>query len=223
MSMGIKTDDQLFKLMEEKLYTGVICDTLDELGYRNQAMNERLRPLVNETVIVGRAKTILAADVYHEHENPYDMEIRAMDSIQPGDVAVVCTNQSKNNGIWGELLSTAAKMRGGRGAIVDGLIRDSQKIVELGFPVFCTGFKPVDSRGRGLVIDYDCPVEVGGILVKPGDVIFADHDGVAVIPAKMLDKTVQKAVEKVERENNTRKELLEGKLLKEVYEKYGVL
>lgn len=223
LSLSTESDDQLFERMEKKLYTGVICDTLDELGYRNQAMNERLRPLVNEYVIVGRAKTILAVDVYYENDNPYEMEIKSLDSIKPGEVAVVCTNQSKNNGIWGELLSTAAKMRGGRGAIVDGLIRDTKKIVELGFPVFCAGFKPVDSRGRGLVVDYDCPVEVGGILVKPGDVIFADRDGIAVIPSQVLHETVQKAVDKVERENNTRRELLEGKLLKDVYEKYGVL
>jgi regulator of RNase E activity RraA len=216
-------DGPLFELMEKKLYTGVLCDTLDELGYRNQAMNERLRPLEPNTVVAGRAKTILAADVYHVHDNPYDMEIRALDSIKPGEVAVVCTNRSRNNGIWGELLSTAAKMRGGRGAIVDGLIRDTKKILELGFPVFCTGFKPVDSRGRGIVIDYDCPVEVGDILVRPGDVIFADRDGVAVIPADVVQETVRRALNKVERENHTRKELLEGKLLRDVYEKYGVL
>ncbi|WNQ08836.1 RraA family protein [Paenibacillus aurantius] len=223
MGKALMTDEELFELMSQKLYTGVICDTLDELGYRNQAMNERLRPIVDDTVIVGRAKTILAADVYHVHEKPYDTEISAMDSIKPGEVAVVCTNQSKNNGIWGELLSTATHMRGGRGAIVDGLIRDTKKIKELGFPVFCTGFKPVDSRGRGLVIDYDCPVEVGDILVQPGDLVFADSDGVAVIPAAVVYDTVERAVEKVERENNTRRELLEGKLLRDVYEKYGVL
>jgi regulator of RNase E activity RraA len=223
MSKSVLTDDQLFDLMVQKLYTGVICDTLDELGYRNQAMNERLRPIVDDTVIVGRAKTILAADVYHVHDNPYDTEISALDSIKPGEVAVVCTNRSANNGIWGELLSTAALMRGARGAIVDGLIRDTKKIKELGFPVFCAGFKPVDSRGRGLVIDYDCPVEVGGIIVHPNDMIFADNDGVAVIPSALVHETVERAVRKVERENHTRRELLEGKLLREVYEKYGVL
>ncbi len=216
-------DKELFDLMEQKLYTGVICDTLDELGFRNQAMNENLRPLQNEMIVVGRAKTILAVDVYHIHEHPYDTEIKALDSLKPDEVAVVSTNSSHNNGIWGELLSTAAKMRGSRGAIVDGLIRDTKKIVDIGYPLFCTGFKPVDSRGRGLVIDYDCPVEAGGVLVHPGDVIFADRDGVAVIPAQLLYQTVEKAIEKVERENHTREELLQGKLLRDVFEKYGVL
>jgi regulator of RNase E activity RraA len=93
----------------------------------------------------------------------------------------------------------------------------------LGFPVYCTGFKPVDSKGRGLVIDYDCPVEAGGVVVYPGDIIFADRDGVVVIPQAVVEKVVEMAIAKVTGENNSRRELLEGKLLRDVYEKYGVL
>ncbi len=221
--MNMNSDSQLFEVMKAKLYTGVICDTLDELGYREQAMSEHVRPLQPDLVVVGRAKTILAADVYHVHEHPYKLEIQALDSIKPGEVVVMCTNQSVNNGIWGELLSTAAAMRGSTGAIVDGLIRDTRKIKDMNFPVFCKGIKPVDSRGRGIVIDYDCPVVAGGIRVHPGDVVFADCDGVAVIPSAVLEQTVELAVGKVERENNSRKELLEGKLLQDVFDKYGVL
>ncbi|MCD9026248.1 RraA family protein [Cohnella silvisoli] len=221
--MEYPNDKTLFEVMKDKLYTGVICDSMDEIGCRNQAMHESIRPIHTDMIIVGRAKTILAADVYYIHDNPYEMEINALDSIKPGEVAVVCTNQSKNNGIWGELLSTATLMRGGTGAIVEGLIRDTKQILKLDFPVFCTGFKPVDSKGRGIVIDYDCPVVVGGIQVYPGDVIFADIDGVAVIPKALVEQVVSNALDKVERENHTRRELQEGKLLKDVYEKYGVL
>ena len=217
------TDTEMFEMMQEKLYSGVLCDVMDELGMRDQAMNERLRPVNNQLTVVGRAKTILAVDVYYIHENPYEMEIASLDSIKPGEVAVVCTNGSVNNGVWGELLSTATMMRGGRGAIVDGLIRDTRQIEKMGFPVFCTGFKPVDSRGRGLVVDYDCDVVCGGVKVHPGDVIFGDCDGVCVIPAARVQRVFCMALEKVEKENNTRSELLEGKLLREVYEKYGVL
>ncbi|THF77127.1 RraA family protein [Cohnella fermenti] len=218
------TDSQLFDHMQQVLYTAVICDSLDQLGYRHQAMNERIRPLTAERArMVGRAKTILAADVYHIPANPYDKEIAAIDSIRPDEVVVAATNESKRNGMWGELLSTASKMRGARGAIVDGLVRDTEKILELGFPLHCTGYKPVDSQGRGLVIDYDCPVEAGGVLVQPGDVIFADRDGVAVIPQALLEQVVELATAKATGESHSRRELLEGKLLREVYEKYGVL
>ncbi|MBO7743691.1 RraA family protein [Paenibacillus sp. MWE-103] len=216
-------DAQLFELMRNNLYTGVICDTLDALGYRNQAMAENIRPLRTGDILVGRAKTIHAVDTFYAHDNCYDKEIEAIDSIRPGEVVVGATNQSKRNGLWGELLSTASKMRGANGAVIDGLVRDTRKILELAFPVFSTGFKPVDSKGRGMVIDYDCPVDAGGVIVKPGDVIFADIDGVAVIPKEVFETTVEQALGKVESENNTRRELLEGKLLREVYDKYGVL
>jgi 4-hydroxy-4-methyl-2-oxoglutarate aldolase len=215
--------EELFAKMERKLYTGVICDTLDELGYRNQAMKENLRPLSNDSVLVGIAKTIHAVDIYYVRENSYEKEIEAVDSIKPGEVVVASTNQSIRNGLWGELMSTASKMRGARGAIIDGLIRDTRKILELDFPVFCTGYKPVDSRGRGIVIDYDCRIEAGGVTVNPGDVIFADIDGVVVIPQEVFEIVVKHAFDKVERENSTRNELFEGKLLREVYDKYGVL
>lgn len=212
-----------FERMKEKLYTGIICDVLDLLGYRNQAMNSNVRPLSNEYVLVGIAKTIHATDVYYIHDNSYDKEIAAIDSIQPGEVVVASTNRSSRIGLWGELLSTASKMRGARGAIIDGLIRDTKKILELDFPVYCTGFKPVDSKGRGLVIDYDCSIEAGGVMVHPGDIVFADMDGVVVIPKDVFEVTVQQALARVESENKTRDELLAGKKLREVYDKYGVL
>jgi len=223
--MAVKTETEWYAVMKDKLYTGVICDTLDELGYRNQAMRENIRPLypVVAENFVGMAKTILSVDVYYVPEQPYEQEIKAIDSIKPNEVLVAATNQSVNDGLWGELLSTAAKMRGANGAIIDGLVRDTKKISELQFPVYCTGIKPVDSRGRGMVVDFDCPIEAGGVMVYPGDIVFADCDGVAVIPAKVFEQVVSKALDKVERENFTRKELMEGKLLRDVYDKYGVL
>lgn len=216
-------DKQKFDIMCQKLYSGVISDTLDELGYRHQVMRENLNPIDPNWVIAGRAKTILSVDVHEIPKNPYDLEIAAVDSILPDEVVIGCTNRSLQNGLWGELLSTASKARGARGAVVDGLIRDTTKILELGFPVFCTGTKPVDSRGRGLVIRYDCPVLCGEVLVHPGDIVFGDRDGVVVIPRDVFDQVLDTAMERVTRENSTRQELLEGRLLREVYEKYGVL
>ncbi|RJE89783.1 RraA family protein [Paenibacillus sp. 1011MAR3C5] len=216
-------DQQLFEQMESLLYAAVISDTLDELGYRNQVMRENINPIVNDWVVAGRAKTILSVDVHYVPEDPYAKEIEAVDSVKPNEVVIGCTNESKQNGLWGELLSTASKMRGARGAIVDGLIRDTKKIEELGFPVFATGTKPVDSQGRGLVIDYDIPVLCGGVMVHPGDVIFGDRDGVVVIPQALVDDVFKRAMDKVTRENHTRDELLQGRTLREVYDKYGVL
>lgn len=212
-----------FEAMERELYTGVICDTLDSLGYRNQAMEAFVRPVHPDMVVAGRARTVLSVDVYEIQDNCYEKEIAFVDSLKPGDVAVGCTNRSVRTGLWGELLSTASKVRGARGAIMDGYTRDVRRIISMGFPVFAAGMKPVDSRGRGLVIDYDVPVECAGVMVRSGDIIFADIDGVAVIPQEVAEETVRLALEKVRHENTTRDELLQGSYLQDVYNRYGVL
>jgi 4-hydroxy-4-methyl-2-oxoglutarate aldolase len=221
--MQFADEKELFDLMEKKLYSGVVADILDEFGCRNQAMRQDIRPLERDFVIAGRAKTILAVDVYEIPEDPYKLEIESIDSLKEGDVVVACTNRSTRNGYWGELLSTASMARGARGAVIDGISRDTKKILELGFKVFTAGFKPLDSRGRGLVIDYDCPVECGDILVRPGDVIFADCDGVVVIPRDVVTEVVPRALDKVERENSSRDELKRGAYLRDVFAKYGAL
>ena len=218
-----QSDIELFTNIESTLYTAVVADSLDELGYRQQAMREDLRPLFPDTVFAGWARTIACVDVFHVSDDPYSKEIEAVDSILAGEVVVVSTAESRRNAPWGELLSTAARARGARGAVIDGLVRDVRKIETLGFPVFARGIKPVDSRGRGMVIDYNVPVECGGVLVSPGDLIFGDYDGIMVIPAEVLPETIRLATEKVARENHSRAELMGGAYLRDVYEKYGVL
>lgn len=216
-------DVELFTYIEANLYTAVVADSLDELGYNNQAMNEYVRPLFPECRFAGWARTMSCVDVFHVPDDTYAKEIEAVDSILSGEVVVVSTAGSKRNAPWGELLSTAARARGARGAVIDGLVRDVRKIEELGFPVFAAGIKPVDSRGRGIVIDCNVRVDCGGVLVSPGDLVFADHDGVVVIPAEVLPDAIRLAREKATRENHTREELLRGAYLRDVYEKYGVL
>src|SRR5690349_6315524 len=169
-------------------------------------MSDHLRPVGNKVKFAGWARTIVCMDTYHIGDDPYGTEIDAIDSILPGEVVVVSTGGSKRNAPWGELLSTAAVARGARGAIIDGLIRDVNKILSLGFPVFAAGMKPVDSRGRGLVVDYNIPVECGGVTVTPGDLMVADFDGIVAIPAGAVDEVVRLATDKVARENSSRAE-----------------
>ena len=212
-----------FDLIQRELYSGVICDTLDMLGFRNQAMEADVRPVERGMVVAGRARTVLSVDVYHEPPNCYDQEIAFVDSLRPGDVAVGCTNRSTRTGLWGELLSTASKARGARGAVMDGYVRDVRRIVDMGWPVFAAGMRPVDSRGRSIVYAFDVPVVCAGVEVKTGDIVFADIDGVAVIPRDIAEETLARALEKVQHENSTRHELEQGALLRDVFAKYGVL
>ena len=208
------------------LYSAVLSDVLDGFGFTKQAMLPFIRPLDDSSVVFGRARTGLYRPVYHVHEgeNPYELEIRLIDDLQSGDVAVLaCGGPTDRIAPWGELLSTASVCRGATGCVTDGLVRDVAKIRAMGFPVFHGGIGPLDSRGRAKMLEMDVPVECGGVLVSPGDWVFGDADGVVIVPAAETEAVFAAAFGKVASENKTRAELLEGRLLREVYERYGVL
>ncbi|MFA5026721.1 MAG: RraA family protein [Candidatus Methylomirabilota bacterium] len=222
--MSYASDPERFAVIRQKLYTPVLSDTLDALGFRRQAMRHDIRPLHPDFVVVGRARTLLWMNTYEPvRPNPYVNEIKAIDSLKPGDVSIHSTDYSWNIAPWGELLSTASRMRGSAGTIVDALVRDVKQIIAMGFPVFARGIKPLDSCGRGFVADVDVPVVCGEVLVRPGELVVGDYDGIVVIPREVEDEALARALAKVDGENHTRDELLQGRLLGEVYEKYGIL
>lgn len=224
----VKTEDhELFTFIKTHLYVAVVCDILDELGHRNQAMHQRIRPLLpdrNNCGFVGRARTVRWMETdYVVEADPYGLEIEFMDSLEPGDVAVHSTDAGGTNAPWGELMSTVALVRGAVGCVCDSQIRDCVRIIESGFPVYYAGIRPLDSKGRGRVMAYDVPVRCGEVLVRAGDIIFADFDGVVVIPRQIEEQVLGGAREKAGKENLSRKELLEGKTLREVFDRHGAL
>jgi 4-hydroxy-4-methyl-2-oxoglutarate aldolase len=217
----------VLSFVRERLYVAAVCDVLDELGYRHQAMHQRLRPLLPDKEncgFAGRARTIrwMETDYIPEHD-PYGLEIEAMDSLKGGDVVVHSTDSSGTNAPWGELMSTVAKRNRAVGCVCDSQIRDCVKIIELGFPVYYAGIRPLDSKGRGMVMAYDVPVRCGEVLVEPGNLIFADFDGIVVVPGEIEETVLLKAEQKILKESLSRKELREGKTLREVYSQHGVL
>ena len=222
--LNLYTDTEKFKWIKENLYVAIVCDVLDILGYRNCAMHQRLRPLDAEnSVIIGRARTLRWMETDYIEDNPYDLEIEAVDSLKKYDVVVHSTDFACTNAPWGELMSTIAKRNGAVGCICDSMVRDCRKIIEIGFPVFYKGIRPVDSLGRGRVMAYDVPVRCGDVVVNPGDLIFADFDGVVVIPREVEDKVLDLSYDKVFKENQSRIDLINGDSLRSVYDRYGVL
>ncbi|MDP9479621.1 MAG: RraA family protein [Actinomycetota bacterium] len=212
-----------FSALQEELYSAVIADVLDDLGFRHQAMDHTVRPLEACLRLMGRAYTVLAADVYEVPEDPYLKELEAVDALTKGAVLVATTNGSVNGALWGELLSTAAVSKGARGAVVDGLTRDSEGIVRMGFPTFARGYSPLDSKGRIDVIAHGVPIRCGGVAVEPGDLIFGDRDGVVVAPEAAAEEALLRAAEKVEGEDTMRSALEEGMGVVEAYRRYGIL
>jgi regulator of RNase E activity RraA len=208
-----------------KLFVSVVSDTLDALGFRSQAMAASIRPLDESLVLLGRARTGLYREVYHEAEgeNPYELEIALIDDLKPGEVPVLACGGSKRIAPWGELLTTASRARRAAGCVTDGLTRDIRAIRKMRFPVFHGGIGPLDSKGRGEVAAIDIPVECGGVRVEPGDLVFGDADGVVVIPRKIETETLTRALAKVTGENRTRAELRRGAKLRDVFARHGIL
>jgi 4-hydroxy-4-methyl-2-oxoglutarate aldolase len=222
-----ETDQQRFDFVRQHLYVAAVCDILDSLGRRQQAMHQRLRPLlpdIRNCGFVGRARTFKWVQIdYVDETDPYGLEIEAMDALETGDVVVHSTDFSGTNAPWGELMSTLAKHKGVAGCVCDSQIRDCVRIIDMDFPVYYAGIRPLDSMGRGKVIAYDVTVRCGDVLVNPGDLIFADFDGVVVIPREIEDEVLEEARNKAHKESLSRRELLQGKSLREVYDTYGVL
>lgn len=223
-TIEFSSDTEKFAWIRENLYVPVVCDILDVLGYRNCAMHHRLRPLdPNNSIIVGRARTFRWMETDYVESHAYDIEIEAVDSLKPNDVVVHSADRASTNAPWGELMSTIAQRNGAVGAICDSMVRDCNRMIEMSFPVFYKGIRPVDSLGRGKVMAYDVPVQCGDVLVNPGDLVYADFDGIVVIPKAVEEEVIQKAYDKTKKENQSRVDLLNGDSLRIVFDRYGVL
>lgn len=212
-----------FAAIRQALYTAVVADVLDALGLRRQAFNCPLIPQSGQGLLVGRAKTTLWEEVDGIDPKPYELELVAVDQCRPDEVLVAAANGSTKSGIWGELLSTAARNAGCAGAIIDGAVRDVAKMREMGFHVFARATCPLDSMHRQRVSAVDVEVEIGGVAIAPGDLVFADLDGVVVVPRRVEAEALAKAWEKVTAENRVRDEIRAGSKAGEVFRKYGVL
>jgi 4-hydroxy-4-methyl-2-oxoglutarate aldolase len=223
--MLTRQDPYFLSRIREMLYVAVLSDVLDELGYRNQALPSRIRPLDDTLVMAGFARTGLYRDVYHvcPGENPYELEIALIDDLRAGDVPVLGCGMSGRIAPWGELLSTAARARGATGCLTDGLVRDTRAIRKMSFPVFHGGIAPLDSKGRGKVAEIDIPIECAGVRVETGDLVVGDADGVIVVPRAVETEALARALAKVEGENTTRSELERGEKLRDVFAKHGIL
>jgi 4-hydroxy-4-methyl-2-oxoglutarate aldolase len=208
-----------------RLYTAVLSDVLDELGYRDQAMPPSIRPLDESLVLAGFARTGIYREVYRvvPDQNPYELEIALIDDLKPDEVAVFGCGGSSRIAPWGELLTTASRARGAVGCVTDGFVRDIRQIRALGFPVFHGGIAPLDSKGRGVVAEIDVPIRCAGVAVAPGDLLVGDADGLIAVPQAVEQEAIRRAFDKVSSEDRTRDELAAGVKLADVFAKYRVL
>jgi regulator of RNase E activity RraA len=225
------SSEALFELIRRELYTAVVGDVMDSIGFRHQFLPPQIKPLRNDMIIVGRSMPVLEADVFAEAHDatsnsvmsgPFGLMLQALDDLRPDEV-YVCTGASPEYALWGELMSTRAIALGAAGAVVDGYSRDTRGILQLGFPTFSYGGYAQDQGPRGKVIDFRVPLEIGGVRLEPGDLLFGDLDGVCIIPRAEEEEVVSKALEKAREESVLERALREGMSATEAFARYGIM
>ncbi|HRQ88765.1 MAG TPA: RraA family protein [Bacteroidia bacterium] len=205
------------------LYSAVVADVLDAHGYPNQCLSPAVRALTPTQRISGRIFTMKAEVVDGVPEQPYVLEMEAVDTAQPGDVLLIDAGHDQSCGFWGELLSTACLAKGVRGVVMTACTRDLWALNRLNFPVFGIGASPADSKGRVDVSAIREPIVIDGVTAKQGDYILGDLDGVVIIPQEIAASVIAAAKEKVSGENTVREELAAGVPVSEVFRKHGIL
>ena len=225
------SSEAFFELIRQELYTAVVGDVMDSIGFRHQFLPPQIKPLRNDMIIVGRSMPVLEADVFTEAHDaasnsvmsrPFGLMLQALDDLRPDEV-YVCTGASPEYALWGELMSTRAITLGAAGAVVDGYSRDTRGILQLGFPTFSYGGYAQDQGPRGKVIDFRVPLEIGGVRLEPGDLLFGDLDGVCIIPRVAEEEVVRKALEKAREESVLERALREGMSATEAFARYGIM
>ena len=224
-----RNDAELFALMKEELFTAVVGDIMDTMDLTHQFLPPEIHPIQRDTVLVGRAMTVLeaaCAGVYIArggNNQPFGLMFEALDSLCEGEI-YVCTGGSPSYAHWGELMSTRAQHLKAAGAVVDGYLRDTKGILKLGFPAFAWGSYAQDQGVRGRVIDYRCPLEFPNkTRVESGDLLFGDIDGVVAVPRRYETEVIEKALEKVRGENEVAKAIRAGMSTVEAFAKYGIM
>ncbi|MDH7461709.1 RraA family protein [Chitinophagaceae bacterium 26-R-25] len=217
-----KTDEELFDLVESELYTPVVGDILDELGYGHQFLPQPIQPMRIQDKLAGRAMPVLMMDVFGPQKRSFGKLPEALDQLQKGEV-YIATGGSMRCAYWGEIFTAAASKRGARGAVIDGFHRDTAQVLAQYWPVFSRGRYAQDSSGRTQAVDYRCNIEIQGLSISPGDLIFCDLDGVLVVPQKVEKEVIARALQKARGERLVRQAIENGMTSVEAFAKYGIL
>ncbi len=224
-------DEGLFSLARQELFTAVVGDIMDKLGFVHQFLPPKIQPLRADMMVIGRAMTVLEADVFEESNisdnNPvmaksFGLMLQALDDLQKNEV-YVCTGASPRYALWGEIMSSRAMKLKAAGAVVDGYLRDTHGILAMDFPAFAHGSYAQDQGLRGKVIDFRVPLEIGGVRIRPADIVFGDVDGVLVVPREAEREVFVGAIEKARGEKIVQKAIEEGMSASVAFKKYGIL
>ena len=209
--------------LKKTLYSGILCDVMDQMGYRNQALSNEIFPLEDDTVIFGPAFTSIGTEVYSMPDDPLTAQCKVVDQLSEGEIYVLVTRGNYNCAVFGELFATAVNGRKGAGVLLDGYARDMKALHEMGFPLFFRGKNPKTSKGRCEINECQIPVLIDGVTINPGDYIFGDIDGVVIIPKEIVDQVLSEALATIQKENLVRQKLTDGISLQQAYAEIGAI
>lgn len=211
------TDD-----VRDALFTAVVGDVLDELGRTRQFLPASIRPLQPHHKVMGRAMPVRIADVFGPNSRPFGRLTEALDQLEPGEVYLAAAGRARC-AAWGEILTETSMRRGAVGAVLDSYHRDTAKILKLDWPVFSWGPYAQDAQLRTQVLDYRVPVQIGQVLVHPGDLVFGDIDGVVVVPAEIEAEVIELALQRATAENQVLESIRQGMSSTDAFAHYGIL
>ena len=217
-----KSETELFAICTRELYTPVVGDILDDLVYTHQILPQTVQPLREEMKLAGRAMPVVVIDVFGRQKKPFGLLTEALDQLQPGEI-YLASGGDMRCAYWGEILTATAKKLGAVGAVINGFHRDTAKVLEQNWPVFSRGRFAQDSGVRTQVVDFRCQIEIGQVTVQPGDLVFADLDGVVIVPKKVEAEVIERALAKARGEKLVRKEIEAGMSSTAAFKKYGIL
>jgi regulator of RNase E activity RraA len=229
--MTLADGPALIDALLSRLSTAQVGDVLDQMGHRRQFLPQPIQPLTPRMKLAGRAMPVLEADIFDDGREssagplarkPFGLMLEALDDLKAGEI-YIATGASLSYALWGELMSTRAMHLKAAGAILDGYIRDGDLIEQLGFPVFSRGLYAQDQGPRGKVIDFRSAIEIGGVRIEPGALLFADREGVLVIPREAEAEAVRRALEKAATESRVGEAIRNGMSAAEALRTFGVM
>jgi 4-hydroxy-4-methyl-2-oxoglutarate aldolase len=206
----------------EQLYTAVIGDILDQLGFVRQFLPARVQPIEAGMKVVGRAFPVRLAAASKVRGEGFANLVAALDALRPGEV-YLASGGAVECAAWGELMTATARGRGAVGAVVDAYHRDTDRILEQRWPVFSHGAWAQDASVRSVVLDFGERIDAGGVEVARGDLVVGDRDGVLVVPASVEAEVLGLAVEKARIEAQMREAIDGGTSATEAFRRFGVL
>lgn len=205
------------------VYTPAVSDVLDRMGHREHVLPPEIRPLDRQMQVAGPAFCAKGCAVRDDREEYIEAAIAGYGKAagMPGPVIVIDASGDRTAAHWGELLSNSARSLGAAGTVVAGGVRDVDRILPLGYPVFAEFTTPADIRGRWRYVDFDLPLRIGDVAVERWDYVLGDMNGVVVIPRDLVVAVLEQAEAVVATETQIRAELQAGENPIEVYAKYG--